>query len=41
MADKKEYTKPEFVVVEPDEDGGARYRLPYGIAKGMGLDTLG
>lgn len=41
MADKKEYTKPEFIVVEPDEDGGARYRLPYGIAKGMGLDTTG
>ena len=41
MADKKEYTKPEFIVVEPEDDGGARYRLPYGIAKGMGLDTTG
>ena len=41
MAEKKEYVPPTFVVVEPDEDGGARYRLPYGIAKGMGLDTTG
>ena len=41
MAEKKEYKKPQFIVVEPEEDGGARYRLPYGIAKGLGLDTDG
>lgn len=31
----------EIIEIEPDEDGGARYRLPYGIAKGLGLNTDG
>ena len=41
---KKEYVKPQFNIVEVDpteEDGSARYRLPYGIAKGLGLNTDG
>jgi hypothetical protein len=43
MAEKKEYIEPKVIVVEPYEDGlgSARYRLPYGIAKGMGLNTDG
>lgn len=41
MAEKKEYESP-YIEIEPgEEDGGARYRLPYGIAKGLGLDTTG
>ena len=41
MAEKKEYESP-YIEIEPgEEDGGARYRLPYGIAKGMGLNTDG
>lgn len=35
MAEVK--TTEEIIEIEPDEDGGARYRLPYGIAKGLGL----
>lgn len=41
---KNEYVKPQIDIVEVDpteEDGGARYRLPYGIAKGLGLNTEG
>lgn len=38
MAEEK---TEEIIEIEPDEDGGARYRLPYGIAKGLGLNTDG
>ena len=41
MAEKKEYVKPSIIEIEPQEDGGARYRLPYGIAKGLKLNTDG
>jgi hypothetical protein len=41
MAEKKEYVSPYIEIVPGEEDGGARYRLPYGIASGMGLDTTG
>ena len=42
MAEKKQYVTPEIIVVAPEDKGGsARYRLPYGIAKGMGLNTDG
>jgi hypothetical protein len=32
---------PEQEVVEVDANDGNRYSLPYGIAKGLGLDTTG
>ena len=41
MADKIEVNTDEVIEINPDEDGGARYRLPYGIAKGLGLKTDG
>ena len=41
MAEKQAYESPYIEIVPGEEDGGARYRLPYGIAKGMGLDTTG
>ncbi len=41
MAEKKIYEQPKFEVVEPDEGNGANTRLPYGIAKGLGLSTEG
>ena len=41
MAEKKQYVAPDIIEVEPEDDGGARYRLPYGIAKGLGLSTEG
>lgn len=41
MAEKKIYEQPKFEVVEPDEGNGANTRLPYGIAKGLGLSTDG
>ena len=41
MAEKKPYEKPYIEIQPGEEDGNARYRLPYGIAKGMGLDTTG
>ena len=41
MADKKEYVSPYIEIQPGEEDGGARYRLPYGIAKGLRLNTDG
>lgn len=41
MAEKKAYESPIIEIEPGEEDGGARYRLPYGIAKGLGLDTTG
>lgn len=41
MPEKKIYEEPKFEVVEPDEGNGANTRLPYGIAKGLGLSTDG
>ena len=41
MANKIEVNTDEVIEINPDEDGGARYRLPYGIAKGLGLKTYG
>lgn len=41
MPEKKEYSQPKFEVVEPEEGNGANTRLPYGIAKGLGLSTEG
>lgn len=43
MADKKQYASP-YIEIEPDEEGSGgsnRYRLPYGIAKGLRLNTDG
>lgn len=37
----KQYVAPEIDVVEVDANDGNRYSLPYGIAKGLGLDTTG
>lgn len=37
----KEYVAPEMEIVEVDANDGNKYSLPYGIAKGMGLDTAG
>lgn len=40
MAEEKQYVTPEIIVVDPEEqNGNARYCLPYGIAKGLGLNT--
>ena len=41
MAQKLEYNPPTIEVVDANEEGGARYRLPYGLAKGLGLSTEG
>lgn len=38
---KKQYVAPEMEIVEVDANDGNRYSLPYGIAKGLGLDTTG
>ncbi len=35
----KQYVAPEAEIVEVDANDGNRYSLPYGIAKGLGLDT--
>lgn len=35
----KQYVAPEMEIVEVDANDGNRYSLPYGIAKGLGLDT--
>ena len=35
----KEYVSPEIDIVE--QNGGANTRLPYGLAKGRGIDTTG
>ena len=43
MAEKKPYVPP-YIEIEPGEEdngGSNRYRLPYGIAKGLGLNTDG
>ena len=37
----KQYVAPEMEIVEVDANDGNRYSLPYGIAKGLGLDTTG
>lgn len=37
----KQYVSPEVEIVEVDANDGNRYSLPYGIAKGLGLDTTG
>lgn len=37
----KQYVAPEAEIVEVDANDGNRYSLPYGIAKGLGLDTTG
>jgi proteasome lid subunit RPN8/RPN11 len=37
----KQYVSPEIDIVEVDANDGNRYSLPYGIAKGLGLDTTG
>ena len=37
----KQYVAPYIDVVEVDANDGNRYSLPYGIAKGLGLDTTG
>ena len=41
MAQKLEYNPPTIEVVDANEEGSARYRLPYGLAKGLGLSTEG
>lgn len=41
MVEKKEYKNPIIEIEPGDEIGSARYRLPYGIAKGLGLNTEG
>lgn len=37
----KQYVQPEIDIVEVDANDGNKYSLPYGIAKGLGLDTTG
>lgn len=37
----KQYAQPEIEIIEVDASDGNRYSLPYGIAKGLGLDTTG
>ena len=37
----KQYVQPEIDIIEVDANDGNRYSLPYGIAKGLGLDTTG
>lgn len=37
----KQYISPEMEIVEVDANDGNKYSLPYGIAKGLGLDTTG
>ena len=41
MAEKSQYSSPIIEIQPGEEDGGARYRLPYGIAKGLKLNTEG
>ena len=38
---QKEYVSPEIEIIEVYANDGNRCSLPYGIAKGLGLDTTG